>query len=67
MPREEAIEHMKAAIRKSYGKRGETIVEQNFAAIDMALERLQQVEVPAEADGRKQLRPPVAADAIRVR
>ena len=38
MPREEAIEHMKAAIRKSYGKRGETIVEQNFAAIDMALD-----------------------------
>ena len=60
MPREEAIEHMKAAIRKSYGKRGETIVEQNFAAIDMALERLQEVEVPAEATGRKQLRPPVA-------
>ena len=62
MPREEAIEHMKAAIRKSYGKRGETIVEQNFAAIDMALERLQEVEVPAEATGRKHLRPPVASN-----
>lgn len=62
MPREEAIEHMKAAIRKSYGKRGETIVEQNFAAIDMALERLQEVEVPTEATGRKHLRPPVASN-----
>jgi pyruvate-ferredoxin/flavodoxin oxidoreductase len=62
MPREDAIEHMKAAIRKSYGKRGETIVEQNFAAIDLALARLQEVQVPAEATGRKQLRPPVVAN-----
>ena len=62
LPRDEAIEHIKTAIRKTYGKRGETIVEQNFAAIDMALERLQEVEVPAEATSRKQLRPPVVAN-----
>ncbi len=63
LPREEAIGHIKAAIRKSYGKRGETIVEQNFAAIDMALENLQEVIVPAEAVGAKRLRPPVMAIA----
>ena len=34
LPQEEAIGHIKAAIRKSYGKRGEAIVEQNFAAIE---------------------------------
>jgi pyruvate-ferredoxin/flavodoxin oxidoreductase len=59
LPRDEAIEQMKKAIRKSYGKRGETIVEQNFAAIDLALQRLEQVEVSAEATSHKQLRPPV--------
>ena len=60
LPRDEAIEHIKKAIKKTYGKRGETIVEQNFAAIDMALERLQPVEVPTEVTSRKTLRPPVA-------
>jgi pyruvate-ferredoxin/flavodoxin oxidoreductase len=59
LSQEEAIEQMKKAIRKTYGKRGETIVEQNFAAIDMALQRLEKVEVPAEATSRKQLRVPV--------
>jgi pyruvate-ferredoxin/flavodoxin oxidoreductase len=60
LPREEAINHIKSAIRKTYGKRGETIVEQNFAAIDLALARLEQVNVPHEANSQKQLRPPVA-------
>jgi pyruvate-ferredoxin/flavodoxin oxidoreductase len=59
LPREESIEHIKTAIRKTYGKRGELIVEQNFAAIDLALERLAQVEVPTDATSQKQLRPPV--------
>ena len=63
MPREEAIEHMKAAIRKSYGKRGETIVEQNFAAVDEALSSLFEVQVPSTATSRRWLRPPVTANA----
>ncbi len=60
LPRDEAIEHIKNAIKKTYGKRGETIVEQNVAAIDMALERLHPVEVPTEVTSDKTLRPPVA-------
>ena len=32
LPRDEAIGHIKDAIRKTYGQRGETIVEQNCAA-----------------------------------
>jgi pyruvate-ferredoxin/flavodoxin oxidoreductase len=59
LPREEAIEHIKTAIRKTYGKRGETIVAQNFAAIDMALDRLQEVQVPVEAMSQTQLRSPI--------
>ena len=49
LPREEAIGHIKAAIQKSYGQRGETIVQKNFAAIDEALGSLHEVEVPAQA------------------
>jgi pyruvate-ferredoxin/flavodoxin oxidoreductase len=62
LPREAAIEQIKKAIRKTYGKRGETIVEQNFAAIDLALTRLQEVTVPADVSGAKEMRPPVMSN-----
>ena len=38
LPREEAIEAIKYAIKKTYGKRGESVVQKNFAAVDAALE-----------------------------
>ena len=37
LPREEAIEQIKLAIRKTYGKKGEHVVAANFAAVDAAL------------------------------
>jgi len=46
LPRDEAIEQIKYSIRKTYGKRGEAVIEQNFAAVDLALANLHQVEVP---------------------
>lgn len=46
LPREEAIEQIKKAIKKTYGKRGETVVQQNFAAVDAALAHLHKVQVP---------------------
>ncbi|MCC7474287.1 MAG: pyruvate:ferredoxin (flavodoxin) oxidoreductase [Pirellulales bacterium] len=49
LPRDAAIEEIKNAIRKTYGKRGQSILDQNFSAIDLALERLQEVNVPAGA------------------
>jgi pyruvate-ferredoxin/flavodoxin oxidoreductase len=64
LPRDEAVEQMKTAIQKTYGKRGESIVEQNFAAIDMALARLEPVEVPGQVTSRKQLRSPVAPSEL---
>lgn len=45
---EEAIARIKAAVDKAYGKRGRTIVERNFAAIDGALANLARVEIPQE-------------------
>ena len=49
LPREEAIEAIKNAIEKTYGKRGEAVVQKNFAAVDAALAHLYEVKVPATA------------------
>ena len=47
LPREEAIEEIKKAIKKTYGKRGEAVVRKNFAAVDATLANLYEVAVPA--------------------
>jgi pyruvate-ferredoxin/flavodoxin oxidoreductase len=48
LPRDEAIEHIKQAIRTSYGKRGEAVVQQNFAAVDATLANLYEIPVPGQ-------------------
>ncbi|MBI3973503.1 MAG: 4Fe-4S binding protein, partial [Chloroflexi bacterium] len=63
LPKDEAIAAIKQAIRKSYGKRGETVVQQNFAAVDQALAHLYEVHVPALATSHTLLRTPVAPAA----
>ena len=40
LPRDEAIAAIKHAIEKTYGKRGEAVVQKNFAAVDAALTQL---------------------------
>ena len=40
LPREEAIAAIKNAIQKTYGKRGEAVVQKNFAAVDDTLQPL---------------------------
>ncbi len=47
IPYEEAVGYMKKAIVKSYGKKGETIVNMNYAAVDRGGEYIK-VEIPAE-------------------
>jgi pyruvate-ferredoxin/flavodoxin oxidoreductase len=63
LPREEAIEQIKKAIVKTYGRRGEAVVQRNFAAVDKTLERLYEVKVPGSITSAKDLRPPVPAEA----
>ena len=46
LPREEAIAQIKKSIKKTYGKRGESVVQKNFAAVDHALAHLEKVELP---------------------
>ena len=48
IPFEKAVEEMKKAIYKSYGKKGEDIVNMNYAAVDAGATAVEKVEVPAE-------------------
>jgi len=63
LPTDEAIEAIKEAIEKTYGKRGEAVVAQNYAAVDATLAHLNEVEVPAEASSDFERPPLVSADA----
>jgi pyruvate-ferredoxin/flavodoxin oxidoreductase len=59
LPREQAIEAIKDAIQKTYGKRGEAVVKRNFEAVDQTLANLFEVEVPANVTSELALRKPV--------
>ncbi len=61
LPREEAIEQIKHAIEKTYGKKGEEVVRRNFAAVDHTLAHLYEVKVP-EAVTATRCRPPLIAE-----
>ena len=47
LPTEEALDYMKKAAYKSYIKKGQAIVDLNYAAIDAGKDALNKVEVPA--------------------
>ena len=61
LPREEAIAAIKTAIKKTYGKRGESVVQKNWQAVDMSLENLHEVKVPAQVSSTFDLHAPVSA------
>ena len=63
LPREEAIEAIKHAIKKTYGRRGEAVVLKNYAAVDAALANLHEVKVPAAVSSPLRIRPAVPAAA----
>lgn len=48
IPADRAKELMKAAAKKSYMKKGQAIVDMNYAAIDRGMEDLKKVEIPAD-------------------
>ncbi|HYL74747.1 MAG TPA: pyruvate:ferredoxin (flavodoxin) oxidoreductase [Bryobacteraceae bacterium] len=50
LPREDAIAAIKHAIAKTYGKRGEAVVQKNYAAVDNALAHMELVQIPKEAN-----------------
>ena len=48
IPYEQADEYMKAYAKKTYGKKGDAVVQKNWDAIDIAISGLREVKVPAE-------------------
>ncbi|MEW8043880.1 MAG: pyruvate:ferredoxin (flavodoxin) oxidoreductase [gamma proteobacterium symbiont of Phacoides pectinatus] len=58
-----AIELIKQAVGKSYGRKGRKLLERNFAAIDGSVERLHRVEIPQHLSGHQQPRPIVNPQA----
>ena len=63
LPREQAIEEIKHAIEKTYGKRGEAVVKKNFEAVDATIANLHEVKVPAKVSSKMTRRSSVPKDA----
>jgi len=63
LPRDEAIEAIKRAIKKTYGGRGETVVKKNYAAVDGALARLHEVAIPDKVTSTFDIRRAVPEEA----
>jgi len=61
LPRDEAIEKIKQAIKKTYGIKGDEIVQLNFNAVDGTLANLHEVAVPAEITATTS-RPPIVSE-----
>ena len=63
LPRDEAIDEIKKAIKKTYGKKGDDIVQMNLDAVDSTLSQMHQIEVPAQVTSNTQLLQPIAGEA----
>ncbi len=62
LPRDEALDHIKQSIRKTYARKGEEIVLMNFEAVDATLAHLHEVAVPTEVTTDR-CRPPIVSPA----
>ncbi len=62
-PKDEAIELIKKSIKKTYGAKGDKIVQMNFDAVDKTLANLFEVEIPDKVTSKLQLQPPVSGNA----
>jgi pyruvate-ferredoxin/flavodoxin oxidoreductase len=60
---DDAVGAIKDAIKKTYGKKGQKVVDMNNAAVDAALDKIYQVKVPAKVTSRIKMRQMVPDDA----
>jgi pyruvate-ferredoxin/flavodoxin oxidoreductase len=63
LPQEEAIEQIKQSIRKSYGNKGEYVVQMNIKAVDQTLDNLHQVTVPDAVGSEVEQAPVISPEA----
>ena len=47
IPVEEAVDELKRTIKKTYGRKGDAIVNMNYAAVDKGIDALVKIDVPA--------------------
>ncbi|MEA3297217.1 MAG: pyruvate:ferredoxin (flavodoxin) oxidoreductase, partial [candidate division Zixibacteria bacterium] len=62
LPKDKAIEAIKNAIKKTYGGKGEKVVNMNYAAVDGAVDALKKVDYPGKVTSTKKM-PPIVPDA----
>jgi pyruvate-ferredoxin/flavodoxin oxidoreductase len=62
LPREQAVDRIKEAIEKTYGKRGSSVVDKNCAVVDATLAKLYEVSVPGSATSSIRREPPAAGE-----
>jgi pyruvate-ferredoxin/flavodoxin oxidoreductase len=63
LPKDEAIAKIKETIKKTYGKKGEKVVQMNYAAVDQALENLHEIPIPDKVTSAIEKPPAVSDDA----
>ncbi len=63
LPRDEAIAQIKQAVKKTYGKKGQALLDRNYAAIDASLDGLHEVSVPSAVSSSFD-RPPVVPAGV---
>ena len=63
LPKDDAINAIKVAIKKTYSKRGEAVVQKNYAAVDQALAHLYEVSYPDTISSKLTRRLPVPAES----
>ena len=64
LPKDEAIEAIKESIRKTYGKKGEDIVQMNLKAVDNTLAHLHEVPISTQAlNGAGEFLPAITPNA----
>jgi pyruvate-ferredoxin/flavodoxin oxidoreductase len=60
---DESVDLMKEFAKKTYGKRGDKVVQMNYDAIDAGIADVQEVKYPNEATSTIEMPPPVPQDA----
>src|SRR6202043_2998475 len=63
LPHDENTPQIKKTTKKTYGKRGEAVVQKNYDAVDAALAHLHKVELPTAASSSFDLIPSISSKA----
>jgi pyruvate-ferredoxin/flavodoxin oxidoreductase len=63
LPRDQAIAQIKSFIEKTYSKRGQSVLDSNYAAVDQSLAALQEVKIPETSTSTIEQSPPVPASS----